>query len=457
MKFYIFSIFLIFGCINFSYTQVFKPDFSYQKPTENYTGSYIVDVNRDSFPDILYADKRDIYLYLNKGLEVATFEKIHLGPEQSSAKTFNLWDTDSDGDLDILVGVEGKIIQFENKSSENQVIFIRSNKDYYYYGSTSKNVPIFRFAYINEDSLYDMVIAYGKTKISFQKPDKTFYDYEVPKAQYTNVRKIEVLDIDQDNRQDLLFCKLGNQEEYGLFYFLNGNNTFSFQRSIMNGSISDFQLSDFNGDGNLDILTAKDDSLALLSIIENINHDTVFTSKVLGFSSTQVYNAMAFGELNGFPGLDLITSTDDTTNLSLLLNQKENQPSWDEKTLNSASLTKDLFISDLDHDGDDDIIQMLPDDGFIIYERVRTTNTYQLDWNVKTYPNPFTDVITLQSSKGIQSIDIVNINGEVVFHQKNIDAFDYQLSLANFPNGFYIAIIKDLKALSTSIPLIKTN
>ena len=456
MKFYsIIFLLLISGTL--SYAQVFEPNFSNNKATEKYTGSYLTDVNRDSFPDILYSDSRDIYLYLNKGLDVATFEKIHLGADQSTSKTFHIWDTDLDGDIDILAGVEGKITLFENQSEGNLVKFVKSNKDFYYFGSTSKNVPVFKLAYINEDTLYDMVIAYGKTKISFQKPDKTFYDYEIPKAQYTKVRKVEVLDIDQDKKQDLLFCKLGSEDESGLYYFLNGNNTFSFQKTIMNGAISDFQFYDFNHDGSTDILTAKGDSLGLISLIENIDHDTIFTIERLNFSSSQEYNAMAIGELNGYPGLDIITATEATTDLTLLLNQKENQPLWDQKLLTTTTLTKNLHIADLDHDGDDDIIQMLPDDGFVIYERVRITKTDEYTSNLKIYPNPFTHSISLLSPTEWQIMDIININGKMVYHQVSTREPESKITLDFLTDGYYIAILRDLYGNVSRIPLIKTN
>ena len=128
-----------------------------------------------------------------------------------------------------------------------------------------------------------------------------------------------------------------------------------------------------------------------------------------------------------------------------------------QKLLTTTTLTKNLHIADLDHDGDDDIIQMLPDDGFVIYERVRITKTDEYTSNLKIYPNPFTHSISLLSPTEWQIMDIININGKMVYHQVSTREPESKITLDFLTDGYYIAILRDLYGNVSRIPLIKTN
>ena len=246
--------------------QKFELISDYNITTEGYTGSYVADINQDGYDDILYADKREILAFINKANGKYEFEKILLHKDQSPIKTFELWDMDHDSDLDILVGITGRIIQIENKSTLVKPEFIKVSKDFYFQGVQYSAVPVFDFDYINNDTLYDVVTSYGKTKILYQKPDSTFFDYEIPNSTYSDFYKIKVADLDNDTKNDLVFGRKGKPNEPGLFYILNLNNTFSVQNTLLKGEIKDFIITDIDSNSKKDIIAITEGENKNLSL-----------------------------------------------------------------------------------------------------------------------------------------------------------------------------------------------
>ncbi len=417
------------------YSQVFEVDNSFQLPSENYAGSLVADINNDSFPDIFYADKFEVNLYINQGTGKFDFKKQLLLKDQSSGKKFQLWDLDKDGDLDLLLGVAGRILKFDNVSVGQNVQFERADKDFFYYGTQASKVPVFIVDYINQDSLHDLVIAYNKTKILFQRPDSTFFNYEIPNASYTDVQKISVVDLDSDDKQDLIICRKGEDAQPGLMYFLNSNNNFSFQRTILNDTIVDFELVDFDNDGTKEILTTTVDGSNDLLHIQNI--DTIFTMTSIPTSFEYPATSITSGELNGHPNIDFILGFDSLTSLQIMQNLGSTLTDWDFSNLaNSTYLSKDIFIEDLDKDGDDDIVQMLSDDGFLIFERIRITNTENINFDVNLYPNPVNENLNVQTEKGY-SMKILDVSGKVIYSQPNIESQTVSISVKDIKSGMY--------------------
>ena len=60
--------------------------------------------------------------------------------------------------------------------------------------------------------------------------------------------------------------------------------------------------------------------------------------------------------------------------------------------------------------------------------------------NLKVYPNPVDDLLTVSYTEDISSIEIYNIVGQLVL-LKNIDAAEAQISLAQLSTGTYIVRI----------------
>src|SRR5690606_38369724 len=60
--------------------------------------------------------------------------------------------------------------------------------------------------------------------------------------------------------------------------------------------------------------------------------------------------------------------------------------------------------------------------------------------NLKVYPNPVNDLLTVSYTEDISSIEIYNIVGQLVL-VKDINAAEAQISLAQLPTGTYLVKI----------------
>ena len=75
---------------------------------------------------------------------------------------------------------------------------------------------------------------------------------------------------------------------------------------------------------------------------------------------------------------------------------------------------------------------------------------------ITVYPNPFHEKIELDWSYEIKngSIELFDVNGSLVFQEKNINGKSYLLERKGIPNGIYIAVIKGENQFSWSSKII---
>lgn len=445
--------------LNDSFGQNYELNITYNIATEGYTGSHVVDINQDGFPDILYADRRDIFLFLNKGNGKMEFDKILLHKDQSPIKTFDVWDLDNDGDLDILVGVTSRIIQIENKSTLEKPDFFKVFKDVYFQGVQNNAVPVFAVDYINVDSLYDIVTTFGKSRVLYQKPDNTFFEYEIPNAAYSDIQKIKVADLRNEGKSDLIFSRNSKDDEAGLMYILNANNTFSAQNVLLNGSVKYFETSDLNGDGQNDILAIGNNEKAELVIFTYQAGDTLLYQKdSFDLADLSMYSSFIFRQNeNGIH--DIIAASDQKKELLRYRFQISNdQISWEKSHIHpSEFFTKQIFMTDLNGDGLDDIIQMLNDNGFNIYQQKIFSNTDDISLVTKVFPNPVSNDLIVESSEIINKVCLKNIYGQKVKILENINNNTIQISLADQQNGYYILEVNTANNKIQYKPIILTK
>ena len=69
---------------------------------------------------------------------------------------------------------------------------------------------------------------------------------------------------------------------------------------------------------------------------------------------------------------------------------------------------------------------------------------------VKVYPNPATDVVTVETANGINNVEIYNLAGAAVKADATIDGTKAILNVDNLPAGAYI-----LKVNKQAVKLIK--
>jgi len=427
-------------------SQDFKLNETFKVTSDLYGGSLLTDINADGFADILYADRREVYLLINKGNSILQFDKIKLALDQSIGKSFQVWDLDADGDLDILMGVSGKISQFVNKSTQDKIEFEKVTKDFLFFGNQSTSVPVFKVGYINQDSLYDVVIAYGKTKLLLQKPDKSFFEYEIPNSVYSGVKNVEIADLDGDNKSDLIFCRNGGANQTGLYFYLNSNNSFNLEQTLINDGINDFVVSDFNSDGKTDILTLNYTLNSSLLLFYNTGTQNIFKLDTVLTNITNSYKSISIGNLDDKKGLDIAIGFEESAGIDILNNNGSEDQSWIRSSLlGSFGKSEKIFVRDLDGDKDDDILQMLGDDGFLIYERLPVpSSTNDVNVNIEVFPNPCTSLLNIKIKNIISYVKIRDIYGNLLLDQNNRQSEYMVIDMDQFSSGYYLIEVKDI-------------
>jgi hypothetical protein len=424
-----------------SFSQNFILNKDYLFTTDFIGGGMLSDVNRDGFPDILFADKRDIYMFINKATGKMQFEKIRVTSETSPSKVFQEYDFDNDGDKDILVGASGRVLILENKSTPEKFELVRFAKDLFYYGSLSTKVPSYFVKDLNQDGLVDVLVAYGDTKIGFQKTDKSFFIYDVPDADLDNVHKVESADLDRDGKPDFLLARNNSSGSAGLVYYLNSNNSFNFRRSAYNEPVRDFTLIDINQDSLPDVITLDYKNKNKVILLTNTgNPENLFKIDTLATTLPGNFSSFILTEIDNTPGLDIVAGFEQAAGISLLKSNGLNPDKWEQVTIpQSYGISEKVLVGDLDNDSDADIVQLLDDNGFLIYQNGTISATDALserDW-LQVFPNPTSTNLQVQAGAPIITARLWGADGQMQHIWKGVPTDKLTLEVDDLPAGAY--------------------
>ncbi len=392
--------------------QSFDKNTTYRNTLNVYAGSFVGDINQDGFDDIVCTDRRYIYVWLNNGTDSIGFTKYVAGEELSEEKIFKLWDVDNDGDLDILMGVPKKIVLIENQSTPSKPAFAMSNKDFLFLGVATQKLINFDIADVNDDSLYDIVVAYDKTEVFFQRENNTFFRFELKNAPFQQVRKVEIADLNQDGRKDILICGLDTTNHQGLLFLNNSNNNFSSSAVLNTNPVYNFFLNRKDTDHvDISAFSQEDDNLSLLTYNYLPTSDSVSFNIVKQTILDTGTKQIAFGQFNENDSQDLIYVSGSTDPIRLW-NDFEQDTVINREILDSVGIVKSVFISDLDRDGDDDIIIFTDRNAFLIYEQIaKPVSVNDEKYHVSLFPNPVGDYLRLDTELPVESVYISDMYG----------------------------------------------
>jgi hypothetical protein len=83
------------------------------------------------------------------------------------------------------------------------------------------------------------------------------------------------------------------------------------------------------------------------------------------------------------------------------------------------------------------------------------TNLKENKLMMDLYPNPFENELTISLDRKIQEVEVLNLLGQSVYKQKNINSNSYQLNLSGSATGIYYLIITDIKGEQSTAKTIK--
>jgi len=266
--------------------------------TESVYQIMAVDMDGDDDPDILASSPSfagyNIFWYENIGGGNFSSEKLI---EANAPGTLGIFAADFNGDsiADVLAAneTEGKLGWYANDGSGNFSAFQMFSDTAF--GATSVSA-----ADIDKDDDYDAVAGYGNRVAWFRNDgDGVFYEERVLtwENEAIDVRKVTVGDMDNDDDMDILSAsfidnKIAWYENMG---YLNFNQDPRVISLLAVGAV-DLHVQDFDGDNDLDIVSASnmDNRIIWYQNVINMDLEDDFNRYVLTFAAsgaTGVYSA----------------------------------------------------------------------------------------------------------------------------------------------------------------------
>ncbi len=238
----------------------------------NYDGArdvIIADLDGDNDKDLVTCacDANDISWWRNNGSE--TFTRVVIDNNFIGARSIEVADIGNDGDLDILAaGYEGGMLAwYSNNGSE---VFTRNVIMQDVYGASYINA-----ARLNTDNVLDIYFCVAQQPMIGWIDGATQAFHEVTTL-VPFPREMDAVDMDQDNRADLLLAANENQE---ISWWRNTDNRFYrnpitttlTQASVVHGG-------DFDNDGDNDVLGAGEGTIKIwLSALSDDTHESELT------------------------------------------------------------------------------------------------------------------------------------------------------------------------------------
>ncbi len=341
-----------------------------------FRGTLTADMDGDGDPDVITMLPDKVVWHKNDG--TGSFISHHLIADNLfSLVNADVADCDNDGDLDLVTisGSGEQIVFHENNdagSFQSEVI----------YGglSTSHMEKNIYFADLDNDGYKDIVatVYYFDLIVGFKNvPGQGFIEGEkINPIGRTSMSYIQEEDVNMDGRMDLLYSN-----STGVYLQLNnGTNNFTIPKSIIpciNNAQVSFTISDMDGDGDPDVL-ASDITMDVLSWYENDGAGSFGNEHIIS-AGLNTRGRIRLEDMDGDGDSDIVYFDAD---FKIQWLENEGNGNYVEGGLvygvpDFNNWSPDHFrISDVDGDGDMDVVQIHEDSGRVLWHNNDGTGNF---------------------------------------------------------------------------------
>ncbi len=267
--------------------------------------------------------------------------------------------------------------------------------------------------YHNINQLWGVI--YNDGTGNFSAPE--YFDLDFPPVD------INCADLDGDGKSEVALC--------GMHTEIYSWTESGFEQLVLTTTTSaQVLMSDFDKDGDLDIITAT--TLIYpnnrVFFFENIGNKEFVERPNFDFSPFCSHAEIADFNNDSLP--DIVFNAHDHSGLHIYKNKGDFQLEFDQYIPIENTSTSGTNCNDFDNNGFQDIailkdglpsttLQMLFNDGegSFINTPVKTKQDIAINYSLNFFPNPFTDIINIQytlQEKSFVNISVYNFNGELI-------------------------------------------
>ena len=342
---------------------------------DNIRAVYAADLDSDGDMDIISASEGDDKLQWAEHISINANGSINytertIATGLSDPMALNVNDVDADGDLDILLGTQGddKIIFYESDGAADpsfSATTITSSADGIY--------SVYAKDMDNDGDLDILSASANDDKIAWYESngaaDPSFTARTIATSA-DGAASVFAADLDGDGDQDVISASLDDNTvawyENGLSAFGSHSFTAADIATSADGAIAVF-VADLDNDGDKDIVSAgfNDDAIAWYENDGAANPS--FSAADIATSADGATFAFA-ADMDNDGDMDIVsTSTIDHT-IAWYENDGAADPSWTAADIATDALyATDLFVADMDNDGDMDIVSASAADNTIAW------------------------------------------------------------------------------------------
>ncbi len=410
---------------------------------------YATDIDGDGDPDVLSVSTLDnkIAWYENTDGNGVFGEQHIITTSAIGAQSVYACDIDDDGDMDVLSASkhDDKIAWYENTEGSGsfgaqQIITTSADGARSVYACD-----------IDGDGDQDVLSAsYDDNKIAwYENVDGkgTFGPQQAITTSNYRAQSVYACDIDGDGDQDVL---TGSESHRVAWYEnIDGNGAFEEQQVITtyaNGVWSIYAC-DIDGDGDPDVLTGSE-YYGMVAWYENIDGNGTFREQQTITEYTDNAESAFACDIDKDGDQDVLSTFPYDDKISWYENIDGNGTFGEQKIITtSTDYVQSVYASDIDGDGDLDVLSASQDDDKIAwYENF----TFESNTSVKTlqqkgisiYPNPTTGMVYFDfANNNIQQVTISDITGNQIMEKTQIQQNE-TIDISGFENGIYIISIQ---------------
>ncbi len=424
----------------------------------NARGVYAADLDGDGDMDVLSASEGDdkVAWYENLdglgdfGSQQIITESLHAAVDVYTA------DLDGDGDKDVLVAAKGynqndsKIVWYENidglgNFGSQQNISLLAN------GAIS----VYAIDLDGDGDMDVLSASFSDNKIAwYENTDGlgNFGSQQIISNIALSARDVYAADLDGDGDMDVIAAAPGTAE---VIWFENtdGLGNFGAEQVITNnalGVLSVYAI-DIDGDDDMDVLAAST-SGNKVAWYENLDGLGNFGTEQIITTGLERERVVYAADLDNDGDIDVLSAyQEDLSGEIVWYENLDGQGTFGSHQVitTEAAAPRDVYVTDIDNDGDLDVLSASTVDYKIAwYENLTIlgVNKNDIEKSISIYPNPVSYILNIEnnSSYTINSIQIYDVLGRLVIEDNYPTN---QLDITTLTNGFFYVNIKTDKGV----------